>query len=194
MILLSYLILHSNRNVAISRGNPQISIYVGDLYCDITHHDISMRQYSNCWYDKQVCIPMAEGAEQKLLVAIFGFSIFQSFDETQFISKSDYLFFFLPKVNLRHDGLFATILIQRLIAQNYVTLNIDLKCIVVIQYQNLSKIVATGPIHVQKGTLTAFFAFLVTVKQGVSLFINKKYVTVGLFIQQEGHMHVHVLW
>lgn len=85
-------------------------------------------------------------------------------------------------------------MIQRLIAQNYVTLNIDLKCIVVIQYQNLSKIVATGPIHVQKGTLTAFFAFLVTVKQGVSLFINKKYVTVGLFIQQEGHMHVHVLW
>lgn len=85
-------------------------------------------------------------------------------------------------------------MIQRLIAQNYVTLNIDLKCIVVIQYQNLSKIVATGPFHVQKGTLTAFFAFLVTVKQGVSLFINKKYVTVGLFIQQEGHMHVHVLW
>lgn len=84
-------------------------------------------------------------------------------------------------------------MIQRLIAQNYVTLNIDLKCIVVcvvIQYQK----VATGPIHVQKGTLTAFFAFLVTVKQGVGLFINKKYVTVGLFIQQEGHMHVHVLW
>lgn len=104
MILLSYLILHSNRNVAISRGNPQISIYVGDLYCDITHHDISMRQYSNCWYDKQVCISVFEDRWPRAPNRSFSLpslaSRYYSLSMRRNLFQSQ-ITFFLSKVNLK---------------------------------------------------------------------------------------------
>lgn len=102
MILLSYLILHSNRNVAISRGNPQISIYVGDLYCDITHHDISI--YSNCWYGKQVCISVFEDRWPRAPNRSFSLpslaSRYYSLSMRRNLFQSQ-ITFFLPKVNLK---------------------------------------------------------------------------------------------
>lgn len=87
------------------RGNPQISIYVGDLYCDITHHDISMRQYSNCWYDKQVCISVFEDRWPRAPNRSFSLpslaSRYYSLSMRRNLFQSQITFFFLPKVNLK---------------------------------------------------------------------------------------------
>lgn len=105
MILLSYLITFKSKRRHFFRGNPQISIYVGDLYCDITHHDISIRQYSNCWYDKQVCISVFEDRWPRAPNRSFSLpslaSRYYSLSMRRNLFQSQITFFFLPKVNLK---------------------------------------------------------------------------------------------
>lgn len=66
-----------------------LGIFIVTLY---THYGFSMRQYSNCWHNKQLCISVFEDRRRQIEAFHCHRSLLniESFDETQFNKINDF--------------------------------------------------------------------------------------------------------